>query len=59
MLTLAEVKLKLTEAFEPNVTTAKSVSGSNLVTKLCATVKLRLKSALEVELHESRTNTMS
>jgi len=51
--------LKLTEALAPNVTAAKSVSGSNLFTRPFAIVTLRLNSAQENELDESSTKTMS
>ena len=59
MLTLDELKLKLTEALVPNVTAANDESGSNLVTRFCAVVTLSLKSAMEMESDESRINTMS
>lgn len=59
MLTLDELKLKLTDAFAANATAANSVSGSNLGTRPCAAVTLKLKSVLEMESDESRTNTMS
>ena len=52
LLTLGDLKLKLTEALAPNVIAANRESGSNLVTRLFATLTLTLKSALDIDSDE-------